>query len=101
MVAYTTQIIHCIFPSPDTIPPSLSSCPVDVRLVLANGTSTANVMWTAPTASDNGVVAEVVSSQQPPAAFSIGVTTVTYTARDTAGLTSTCSFNVTIIGENI
>ncbi|XP_030830199.1 uncharacterized protein LOC588928 isoform X14 [Strongylocentrotus purpuratus] len=81
----------------DTIPPSLSSCPVDVRLVLANGTSTANVTWTAPTASDNGVVAEVVPSQQPPAAFSIGVTTVTYTARDTAGLTSTCSFNVTII----
>nr|XP_054749141.1 hyalin-like [Lytechinus pictus] len=81
----------------DTIPPVLSACPDDVILVLANGSSVANVTWSAPTASDNGEIAELVSSQQPPALFPIGVTTVTYTARDTAGLTSSCSFNVTII----
>ena len=32
--------------------------------------------------------------------FSIGATTVTYTATDASGLTTTCSFAVTVVGKN-
>jgi hypothetical protein len=55
------------------------------------------VSWVAPVASDNCPGVVLTSSHAPGATFPKGVTTVTYTATDAAGLTATCSFTVTVV----
>jgi hypothetical protein len=79
----------------DAVAPVLSACPANISLT-ATGT-TAVATWTAPTATDNcpGAVT-VTSSQNSGAAFAVGTTTVTYTARDVRNNTATCSFTVTV-----
>ena len=60
---------------------------------------TATVTWTPPTASDNakeGVT--MTSSHNTDHNFSIGTTTVTYTATDPYGNSATTSFIVVITG---
>ena len=53
--------------------------------------------WTPPTASDNCPGVSLSSNHNPGDTFDVGTTTVTYTATDGAGLTATCSFNVTVV----
>ncbi|WP_339611906.1 HYR domain-containing protein [uncultured Xanthomarina sp.] len=60
------------------------------------GQCDAVVTWTAPTGADNCAGAVVTSSHNPGDTFPIGTTTVTYTITDAAGLTASCSFNVTV-----
>src|SRR5204863_90772 len=57
---------------------------------------TKTVSWTPPTASDNCNVKTFTSTHSPGFAFPKGSTTVTYTAKDPAGNTATCSFVVTV-----
>ncbi|MCX7549959.1 HYR domain-containing protein, partial [Xanthomarina sp. F2636L] len=54
------------------------------------------VTWTAPTGADNCAGFNVTSSHNPGDTFPIGTTTVTYTITDAAGLTNSCSFDVTV-----
>jgi gliding motility-associated-like protein len=79
----------------DTQAPVISSCPTNITAV-ANASCKAVVSWNAPTASDNCTLASFTSTHQPGATFPMGITTVTYTAKDNAGNTSTCSFKVTV-----
>lgn len=61
------------------------------------GVCFATVDWVPPVADDNCGVDTVFSTHEPGDLFPVGVTTVTYTAVDTTGNSSTCSFNVTVL----
>lgn len=70
--------------------PVLTPCP-------ANVTSCNNIAnWIPPTATDNCGTATVTSTHTSGSQFPLGNTTVTYTATDLVGNSSTCSFTVTI-----
>jgi len=86
----TTDGTYVIF---DSEPPGFNDCPDDI-------TSTdATVPWDEPTAWDNySGIASVTRTHDPGDTFPIGTTTVTYTATDKVGLTSECSFDVTVEG---
>ena len=61
------------------------------------GTTSINVPWTEPTATDNsGMTPTVTQSHQPGDSFNAGITQVVYTFTDVAGNQATCSFSVTI-----
>jgi hypothetical protein len=81
--------------SPDVTRPVLTACPANIALT-TTGTS-AIATWTAPTATDlcPGAVT-VTGTQNSGQVFAVGVTTVTYTARDAANNTTACSFTVTV-----
>jgi gliding motility-associated-like protein len=77
----------------DTSAPAISGCPPDVSI--ATATCDAVVSWNIPTVTDN-CTATISGSHQPGSSFAPGVTTVTYTAVDDAGNTTTCNFTVTV-----
>ncbi|GIV31517.1 MAG: hypothetical protein KatS3mg029_0868 [Saprospiraceae bacterium] len=81
----------------DNAPPALSSCPADTTVHVPNGISSASVSWVPPSASDNCPGVLLSSTHNPGDAFPVGTTTVTYTATDGAGNTTTCSFMVTVV----
>ena len=81
----------------DTENPKYSNCPSDITVSSTSG-NVAVATWSARDASDNVGVESDVGSASSGDAFGIGSTTVTYTVRDAAGLTGTCSFNV-IVGD--
>lgn len=78
--------------------PVFDLCPNDTSIMLAEGETELSVTWTEAIASDNvsSTVIDITKTQEPGAVFGIGTTTVTYTATDEAGNTSTCSFTVEI-----
>ncbi|MDX9881255.1 MAG: choice-of-anchor L domain-containing protein [Prolixibacteraceae bacterium] len=84
----------------DETDPVISNCPENITVNVEPGLCSANVNWTAPTASDNCEVASFVSDYGPGDSFATGTTTVTYTATDTNGNTAVCSFTVTV-SDNI
>jgi hypothetical protein len=81
----------------DTTPPQIT-CPADINQPVDLGKCTAAPTFT-PTISDDCSVSAVCS---PPSgsAFPIGTATDTCTATDQAGLTASCSFNVTVTAGN-
>ncbi|EMQ94286.1 hypothetical protein D778_00848 [Xanthomarina gelatinilytica] len=79
----------------DTENPTIT-CPADITVNNDAGQCDAVVTWTAPTGADNCAGAVVTSSHNPGDTFPIGTTTVTYTITDAAGLTASCSFDVTV-----
>ena len=79
----------------DNTNPVISGCPSNI-VVNANASCQATVNWTAPTASDNCGTVTLTTTKNPGTVFSLGTTTVIYTATDAAGRTSTCSFNVVV-----
>jgi large repetitive protein len=56
----------------------------------------AKVSWTAPTATDNCLEGVTLPTVKPGDEFPIGVTTVTYVAKDKAGNTTQCEFTIII-----
>jgi gliding motility-associated-like protein len=74
----------------DTQAPLIANCPANI-----NSCST-QVSWTEPAVSDNCGAVTVTASHQPGSEFPVGTTTVTYTATDSAGNVSVCSFQVTV-----
>ncbi len=103
--ATCTQIVTIT----DNNQPPTISCPLDVEeQIAANLCSKTNVTIGVPNYSDNcpgSVLSYVVTGATtgsgtgfvPPAqAFNIGISTVTYTVTEVAGLTASCSFTVTI-----
>ena len=79
----------------DDTDPVISGCPGNISLS-AGAACTAVATWTAPTVSDNCSGASISGDQNSGDAFPLGTTTVTYTASDAAGNSSTCSFTVTV-----
>jgi gliding motility-associated-like protein len=83
----------------DNIAPTIIGCPGNITRNITNMATCARaVSWNAPTVSDNcsGVTITQTAGQASGSQFTQGVHTVTYTATDGAGNTSTCSFTVTI-----
>lgn len=78
----------------DTEAPT-ANCPADITVNNDAGQCGAVVQFT-PTASDNCPGGSVSTDIASNTFFSVGTTQVTATAMDAAGLTGTCSFNVTI-----
>jgi len=72
------------------------TCPANITVTTPVGSCSAVVNFT-PTATDNcGGAVTIVSSPASGSAFPIGTTTVTSTATDACGNTSTCTFTVTV-----
>jgi hypothetical protein len=79
----------------DIIKPVLTACPTDI--LLKTSTTTVRASWIAPTATDNCSTPVITTTNAPGSYFSVGLTTVTYTATDANGNKSTCSFNVNVV----
>jgi hypothetical protein len=79
----------------DVTPPVISGCPTDITVPTDTSYCSAEVTWTAPTATDNCSVI-LSSSHSPGDTFPFGLTTVTYTATDGAGLTDLCTFDINV-----
>ena len=81
----------------DNVIPKLENCPGNIQVFTApNLCESAPVSWTPPTPSDNCPGWLMTTTHNPNSVFQLGVTTVTYTNTDAVGLTTTCSFNVTV-----
>lgn len=82
----------------DNQAPVISGCPSNISVNATAGTCAATVSWTAPTFNDNcaGGSISLTAGSAPGSSFPVGVTTITYTATDASGNTSTCSFTVTV-----
>jgi hypothetical protein len=87
-----------VTPHYDTTPPTIT-CPMNITAPVDLGKCTAAVTFT-PASSDNCAVNSVVCSNPSGSAFPIGTTTDTCTATDQAGLTASCTFNVTVTAGN-
>ena len=91
----------------DVTPPVIAGCPSNITVFtgLGNALCSQTATWTPPTATDActpccqpGTPQQTITGNfAPGATFPRGVTTVTYTATDLSGNTSTCSFTVTVI----
>ncbi|MEJ1240808.1 HYR domain-containing protein [Chryseolinea sp. T2] len=79
----------------DTTPPVVSECPGDITVQVATG-CTATATWTPPKFTDGCTAVTVTSSSKPGDTFNAGANVVTYTAKDAAGNTAVCTFNVLI-----
>ena len=79
--------------------PVIADCPADITQDSDAGVCEAVVTWAAPTASDNCAVTTFTSTHDSGDTFPVGSTTVTYTATDAAGNSTTCTFDV-IVEDN-
>lgn len=82
----------------ESIPPDIFNCPANITVNAPSGACSATATWTAPFAFDGCCSCNVpiVSTMNPGSTFAVGVTTVTYTATDLSGNTTTCAFTVTV-----
>ncbi|MBA6154723.1 HYR domain-containing protein, partial [Gelidibacter maritimus] len=89
----------------DTIPPTFTSCPTNFNLSNDLNTCGAVVNFTIPTATDNCGTAVVtqtdMSGLTSGSVFPVGTTIIEYTATDANGLTSVCSFTVTVSDDEL
>ena len=80
----------------DTTPPSMT-CPDDIAICADQVLITAvPVSWAVPMPEDICAGVSLSGTHNPGDVFPVGTTTVTYTAEDECGNTTTCSFNVTV-----
>ena len=85
----------------DITPPEFTNCPDLIRRTLTPGTTSLQVYWIEPTATDNsGIEPTVDKSHVPGDIFAIGITQVIYNFTDHAGNRATCTFTVEI-GQNL
>ncbi|MCE7926486.1 MAG: HYR domain-containing protein, partial [Haliscomenobacteraceae bacterium CHB4] len=101
----------------DNQPPVISSCPSSPQPAVnaLPGTCAAPVNWLPPSASDNctGVSMAVTGFSPansmtpyggpvlPGSSFPVGTYTIVYTATDGAGLTATCTFNISVVDNQV
>ena len=89
----------CVYFTDEQVP-EFTFCPSDFSRNTTLGQSTsASVVWTEPTATDNDPSLNLTSDVEQPATLPYGSNLVTYMARDRAGNKVNCSFTVTVIGE--
>ena len=93
----TTVYLDVVVPDPpvDTTGPELQGMPADIATTTTGASKV--VSWTDPTATDDVDPAPTVGCTPPSgSAFDLGTTTITCTATDASGNTSSASFNVTV-----
>lgn len=87
----------------DDTAPTISGCPMDITVNTGVNSATCghSATWMAPTASDNCGVTSFTPNFSSGSSFPVGETTVTYTAKDAAGLSATCSFKVKVVDNTV
>jgi len=80
----------------DTQNPQIVDLPADITSTNDSGVCGKLVDWALPSATDNCATDSLISDHQPGDLFPVGTTTVTYTATDSSGNSSSASFTVTI-----
>lgn len=81
----------------DQSAPVFNDCPSDIEIE-ADETCSATASWSPPTASDNcDNTVTITESHISGSSFELGTTTITYTATDEAGNSTSCTFNVTVL----
>jgi hypothetical protein len=83
----------------DNEDPVITGVPANITQSTDAGLCTAVVTWTEPTAADNCPGVTLNSDVAPGATFNLGTSTITYTATDGSGNTSSTTFSVTVIDE--
>lgn len=83
----------------DTLPPQFTRCPAN-RTVEATGPAGAVVTYEPAVAEDDCGEVTITYSHPSGSLFPVGQTTVVCTARDAAGLESTCSFQITVVAND-
>ena len=83
----------------DNEQPAILDMPATIIQDNETGLCGASVSWIDPTSTDNCGVAELSSSHMNGGSFAVGTTTVTYTAVDIHGNSSTSSFDI-VINDN-
>jgi hypothetical protein len=78
----------------DLLAPVFSNCPKSQTIYTPNGTTPAN--WTAPTATDNCSTVTLTTTHAPGTSFPVGITTVTYTAKDVYNNQNQCQFRIDV-----
>ena len=93
----TTQVIVT-----DTELPVIAGCPSNQTLTTGQYSCGSTPNWTVPTAIDNCGIASFTqtSGPLPTASLSPGTYTITYSALDINGNSSTCSFALNVIGSS-
>ena len=76
---------------------SVFDCPNDITIPLFQGQCQASVVWEPPVPNVECGVTITGSSHEPGDIFSVGTTTVIYTAVDGAGNAFQCDFDITIV----
>jgi hypothetical protein len=84
----------------DSVPPVIR-CPANVSVVPGSGQTSVVVNYPPPTATDNLPGLSVACVPPSGSSFPLGSTTVTCTATDSSGNTSSCSFTVGVGGPQI
>jgi hypothetical protein len=80
----------------DVIAPVFSNCPSNMVIAANTASCSGIATWGTPIATDNCLLSALSSNFQSGDVFPLGTTTITYTAFDFAGNTTTCSFDVTV-----
>ncbi|MGB0978824.1 MAG: HYR domain-containing protein, partial [Croceimicrobium sp.] len=80
----------------DIVDPTISNVPANITVGNDAGSCDAVVNFTLPTVSDNCTGATITSSHASGSTFPLGTTTVSFTATDGAGNTSSASFEITV-----
>ncbi|XP_070550953.1 uncharacterized protein [Ptychodera flava] len=73
-------------------------CPSNIETKIFLDMPVVSLTWTLPNVSDNSGTVSMSGSHEPGSNFSIGITTVSYKAKDPSGNTAFCWFNVTVKG---
>ncbi|TNE27893.1 MAG: HYR domain-containing protein [Bacteroidetes bacterium] len=81
----------------DTVTPTLNNTPANITAYADAGQCGTIVQWPTITATDNCNSTNIISSSINGSLFSLGVTTVTVTANDPSGNSTTASFTVTVL----
>jgi len=96
MISVAGGQVCCLAAAVDDEKPKFSNCPTDKSESLPPTACTKTVHWIEPTVTDDCKF-KVTSTHQPDVTlFPRGTTKVTYTATDSIGNVSTCSFNVIV-----
>lgn len=87
----------------DTDDPFITNCPTDVSLSVTAADVSCMAAYNVPSdvvAIDGCSAATVTNDADPSGMFPVGTTTVTYTATDGCGNTSTCSFDIIVANSS-
>eukprot|EP00057_Strongylocentrotus_purpuratus_P015928 XP_011670402.1 PREDICTED: sushi, von Willebrand factor type A, EGF and pentraxin domain-containing protein 1-like [Strongylocentrotus purpuratus] len=85
----------------DTEEPVIVGCPLSKSVPMQPGQNFATVSWTEPTVSDNSYSVTLTFNGEGTNAgnFSLGITSLSYTAVDAAGNRATCMFEIVVSGK--
>ncbi len=82
----------------DTVAPIINNCPSDITVDLTTNCDS-SAIWPVPTVTENCDLLSFTTTHFSGVTFPSGTTQVTYTANDRCGFSTTCVFNVSVVGS--